>query len=81
MPSIETMTAFFGWLTVVNVGIYALTALGIATMRGWLVSLNTRLFGIADDEVRRMTFAYVGHFKLAIIIFAFAPWVALKLMA
>ena len=81
MISIESTTEFFGWLTIANIGIYVLTAVGIASLRGFMVSMNTRIFGIAADDVRRMSFAYVAAYKLAITLFAFTPWLALKLMA
>jgi hypothetical protein len=81
MASLESLTTFFGWLTVVNVGIYILTALGVVAFRKLMVSMNTRMFGISEEHVMATAFAYVGNFKLAIILLAFAPWLALTLMA
>lgn len=80
MASLDTLTTFFGWLTIVCVGIYILTALGIFLLRGFMVRVNTRLFGIEEEAVLRYAFAYVGNFKLAITVLAFAPWLALTLM-
>ena len=81
MASMEALTSFFGWLTLVNIAVYMLTVLGIVTMRGFMLSMNTRLFGISEEEVSNKTFDYVARFKLYITVFAFAPWAALKLMA
>ena len=81
MTTLESLTEFFGWLTVVNLGIYILTVLGVMTMRGLLVSVNTRIFGASEEDIKREAFAYVGRYKLAITLFAFTPWLALTLMA
>ena len=81
MASLESITSFFGWFTVVCVGVYILTAMGVFLARGLIVSMNTRLFGISEEQVLSYTFAYVGNFKIAITLLAFCPWLALKLMA
>ena len=81
MVSLETLTAFFGWLTIVNLGVYALTAIMIMLFRGLMVRMNARLFGLSEERIMTSVFEWVARFKLAIILFAFAPWLALKLMA
>lgn len=81
MTSIETLTSFFGWLTIVNIGIYLLTAIALVSMRGLVYRINARIFRISEADVAREAFRYVGFYKLAITVFCFAPWLALKLMA
>ena len=81
MTSIEFLTSFFGWFTIVNIGIYIIVALSVLTMRDFMVRTNTRMFGLTEEDVKRATFTYVGNYKLAITVLAFAPWLALKLMA
>ena len=81
MNNLETWTAFFGWLTIVNLVIYVITAGGVTLMRGFMLRMNSRMFGIDEADVARIAFQYVGAYKLLITVFCFAPWVALKLMA
>ena len=81
MNSLQTWTTFFGWLTVVNIGIYLLTLVALMGMRGWVHKMNAKMFGIGEEEVASTSFKYVGAYKLLITIFCFAPWLALKLMA
>lgn len=81
MTDLTTMTTFFGWMTIVNLGIYLLTVGALAVMRGFVYRTNVSLFRISEDEVANTTFKYVGAYKLLIIVFCFAPWLALKLMA
>ncbi len=81
MNTMEMITNFFGWCTVLNMGMYLLTIVALITMRGFVVRTNAKIFGIKEDEVARMTFSYVGNYKLAIIVLCFIPYVALKMMA
>lgn len=81
MNSIETWTTFFGWLTVVNIGIYLIVALALLGMRSFVYSMNSKMFKISEADVAKESFRYVAFYKLAITVFCFAPWLALKFMA
>jgi len=81
MNALETWTAFFGWLTIVTIGIYLITVTALYLMRGFAYRMNARVFGISEEEVGKTTFRYVGAFKLLITVFCFSPWLAMKLMA
>ena len=81
MKTPEIWTTFFGWLTIINIGIYLITVTALYLMRGFAYRMNARVFGISEEEVGNTTFKYVGAFKLLITVFCFAPWLALKLMA
>jgi len=81
MNSIDTLAEFFGWCTVVNFGIYLLTVVSLTLFRGMVLRINAKVFAISEDEVARMSFQYVGAYKLAITVFCFVPYVALKIMS
>ena len=81
MNSIEFWTAFFGWCTVVNIGIYLITVTALWLMRGFAYRMNARIFALEEADIARTTFQYVGAYKLLITVFCFAPWLALKLMS
>ena len=81
MTALNTWTTFFGWLTIVNIGIYLITVIALNIMRDFAYRTNARIFRIGEEEVARTTFKYVGAFKLLITVFCFSPWLALKLMA
>lgn len=80
MASIETWTSFFGWCTVINIGIYLIAVTALAAMRSWAYRINGNIFRISEEDVARITFQYIGAYKLAITVLCFAPWLALKLM-
>ena len=81
MNSIETWTSFFGWMTIVNIGIYLITVIALLTMRDFAFRMNAKIFKISEADVAKETFRYIGFYKLAITVFCFAPWLSLKLMA
>ena len=81
MNDLAAWTAFFGWMTIVNIGIYLISVTVLSLTRGFVHRTNAKVFGISEDDVARTTFKYVGAYKLLIIVFCFAPWLALKLMA
>lgn len=81
MNDIDTLATFFGWCTVVNFGIYLLTVGALLVFRNLAYRINARIFGITEAEAGHITMQYVGHYKLAITLLCFVPWVALKIMS
>lgn len=81
MTDIDTLATFFGWCTIVNIAIYALTVAALALFKKLAYRINARVFGISEEDAARIGMQYVGHYKLAITVLCFAPWVALKIMA
>ena len=81
MNSIDSWAAFFGWLTIVNIGIYLITTLALWLMRDFAYRMNAKVFGIDERDVGRISMQYIGAYKLLITVFCFAPWLALKLMS
>jgi len=81
MTSIDTLAEFFGWCTVINFGIYLLTVVSLMLFRGMVLRINARIFAISEEDVARLSFQYVGIYKLAITVLCFAPYVALKIMS
>lgn len=80
MNSIDTLAAFFGWCTIVSVGVYAVTVVSLLLFRDRALRINARLFGITEKEVAVMSFQYVGNFKLATTMLCFVPYVALRII-
>lgn len=81
MNSIDTWAEFFGWCTVINLGIYLLTIGGLTLFRSMVLRINAKMFSISEEEVAIVGFQYVGAYKLAITLLCFVPYVALKIMS
>jgi hypothetical protein len=77
---IEKLQEFFFWCLVLNVAIYAFTALAILLLRNFMSSIHEKLFGLSQETVRKAFYTYLAAYKLLIIVFNFVPWLALVLL-
>jgi hypothetical protein len=80
MDNISAITTFLGWCTVVNLGIYAITAIALTLFRNTIKDLHSKLMGVPTEKLDELYFNYLGSFKLAIIILSITPYIALKIM-
>lgn len=78
--NIDEITAFLGWCTVFNMGIYLLSAFFIIVFKNFTANLHAKLMGIDATELPMLYFNYMGNYKIAIIIFNLVPYIALKLI-
>ncbi len=81
MNSLEAVTTFFGWTTVINVALLFLSSIAVITARGAISRIHGRMFGLQAADLSRAYFGYIGQYKIAVIVFSLAPYLALKLMA
>lgn len=75
----ETMTAFFGWMTVANFGLLAVAGLAMLGMRDWATGLHARMFDLDPAVVRTEWYRFLAQWKILAIVFALAPYLALRL--
>ena len=80
MMSLETFAAFLGWCTVINVAILLVATIGIVAMRGMMVRIHSRLFGMSEPDLLRAYFRYLANYKIAIFVLNLVPYVAVKAM-
>jgi hypothetical protein len=79
--SIEAVTAFFGWTTVINSVLLVISSIIVIAMRGSISRMHGRMFGLETADLSRAYFQYMGQYKIALIVFSLTPYIALKLMA
>lgn len=80
MP-LETLTAIFGWISVLNLGLLAVASLLVILLRQPVQALHARMFGLEPPEVARAYFAWLAQVKLFTLLFAVAPYLALRIVA
>jgi hypothetical protein len=80
MNSIETLTTFFGWCTVINFGILLFGTLALMLMQDSIMSIHTKLFGFSNEDLSRAYFQYLAQYKIFIIVFNLVPYIALEIM-
>ena len=81
MNSIETVTEFLGWCTLINFGLLIIASLFLTVMRGWIVQTHKRMFDLSEENLLRAYVQYMAQYKIAIFVLNLVPYVALKVMA
>ncbi|NQY26977.1 MAG: hypothetical protein HRT92_07345 [Piscirickettsiaceae bacterium] len=80
MFSIEFITTFLGWCSVINIGILILSSALLIVFKQTITALHSRLFGLDKEILALAYFQYLGNYKVAIFILNIVPYTALKLM-
>jgi len=78
--TIEVLTEFLGWASVINIIILLLSTVGVLVMRQFITGIHARLFGLDEKDLGRAYFQYLAQYKIAIIVLNIAPYIALKIM-
>lgn len=76
----DSLTAFFGWMTVLNFGLLTIAGLSLMAMRGWASDLHSRMFGLSPETVSAEYFRWLATYKVLVLVFCLTPWLALKIM-
>lgn len=77
---IATLRTFFGWCSVINIGLLLFSTIVIIAFRRTAVRIHGTLFNLDEQALSKAYFQYLAHYKIAMIIFCVVPYVALKLM-
>ncbi len=78
--SVETLSAYFGWLSLLHIGLFTLSVLLILGFRETTTQLHARLFDLPADQIRTEIYRWLGNYKLLIFVTALGPWLALQLI-
>ena len=81
MSSLDTLTTFFGWCTVINLAMLLLATLVLVPMRASIAGIHAKMFGLEEAEMSRAYVQYLSQYKVAIFIFNLVPYIALKMAA
>ena len=81
MNSLDAITAFFGWTTIINFALLFFSSITVIAARESIARLHGRMFGLESADLSRAYFQYIAQYKIAIIVFSLTPYIALKLMA
>jgi hypothetical protein len=78
--TIESLTTFLGWCSVINIAILLLSTLMLIIMRDLAVKIHSGLFRV-DPEALPVTYLqYLGNYKIVIIVLNIVPYIALRVM-
>ena len=77
--TLEQLTEFLGWCTLMNVVILAVSALCVVAFRSSLAQLHANLFGMEQATLPGAYFRYLGYYKIGILLLNLTPYLALRL--
>lgn len=75
------LTAIFGWMLLINLVVYGLAAVVIIFARDWVSNFEARITGIPAEEWPAYFIDYLSRYKIAIMMFNLAPYLALRIVA
>ena len=78
---LDEITLFLGWCTAINIGILTFSALVLFLFKDFVINTHSRLAGVSASQLPSLYFAYMGNYKIGILIFNLVPYIALKLMS
>tara|TARA_R110001583_G_scaffold171120_3_gene324623 strand:- start:2292 stop:2534 length:243 start_codon:yes stop_codon:yes gene_type:complete len=78
--TLEVLTEFLGWASVINIAILLLSTIGLIAMRNAITGIHSKLFGLDEKDLGRAYFQYLAQYKIAIIVLNITPYIALKIM-
>ena len=81
MNSLETLTEFLGWCTAINLGVLVVATISASLVRGMMVNIHGKLFGLGEADLTHQYFQYLAQYKIAIFVLNLVPYIALKMMA
>ena len=81
MNSIQTLATFFGWCTVLDVGLVLLALLLVSIFHDGIGTLTAKMFGVTNEEAKATLLRTFMQFRIAVAVFNVVPYVALKIMA
>ncbi len=80
MMTIETLTEFFGWVSVINIAVLLISGIMVIAMRSFITKIHSKVFGLNQEDLGRAYFQYLAQYKIAMIVLSIAPYIALKIM-
>jgi len=77
--SIEQLTVFLGWSTVINAAMMAFAVLLLSVAPDLVYKTQGLVTNLKRDELERVMYQFLGVFKLGIIFLNLTPYLVLRL--
>jgi hypothetical protein len=78
--TIDTLTNFFMWCTILNAGMLLVSLVLILALKNVAFKMHGKLFGITRDAFNTTIYGFLGFWKVVIIVFNVVPWIALLIV-
>jgi len=78
--SMEQIIEFFKWMTIINIGLLLFSTLAVMALKTLMLSMHSKMFGVTETQISVAVYAYLGLFKVLIIVFNIVPYLALLMI-
>ena len=76
----EQLAHFFGQMTLINAVILLFSTVMLMAMKDFVARLHGKMFGLSKEQIGTVVYAYLGVYKLLIIVFNLVPFLVLHFM-
>lgn len=78
--TMDKITEFLGWLTVINMGLLIFSSIMIIALRDKIIAIHSKLLNLNANDLNKAYFQFLAQYKILILIFNLVPYVALKII-
>ena len=78
--TIETLRAFLGWCSVINIGLLMFSSIFVVALRGTASRIHGKMFNLDEKYLSQAYFQYLAQYKIAIIVLNIVPYFALRII-
>jgi len=80
MENIEVLKEFFGWCLVINLVMLMFTSFILIVCGNPIKKIHSKMMGIEQKKLPEFYFSYLAKYKITILVFNLAPYVACCMM-
>ncbi len=77
---IRTLKEFFKWCAIINVALLILSAIMIIAAPDFIYRVQGQLFQMPRETFDVVLYAFLGLYKIVILVFNLVPYVALRII-
>lgn len=78
--TLDQLTAFFGWMSIINIGLLFVAFFALLLMKPWALEIHQKIFDVDVPHLRRIYMKYFALHKILTIVLNIVPYFALKLV-
>jgi len=78
--TIEMLTTFFGWCTVINFAILTISTVLLVCCGKWISGVHAKLMRLDEAALAPAYFQYLAQYKTVTLTLNLVPYLALKIM-
>ncbi|BCS87855.1 DUF6868 family protein [Pseudodesulfovibrio sediminis] len=78
--TIETLTTFFMWCSIINGGLLLYAVVIQMVAPDFIYTFQRRFFPINRETYETVYYAFLGGYKLLYLVFNLVPYIALRIM-